>query len=78
MCVDAFQVIGVNLPTDWMNVPWVTQSLGVAGSVNYVTLAMTGPSIGTFGQQIRNFQHSKISGRNNTGGTDSVSKGSCN
>ncbi len=40
MCVDAFKMIGVSLPIDWTNVPWGFEERS--------------PSIGTFGEQMKN------------------------
>jgi hypothetical protein len=63
MCVDAFKAADIYLPTDWMSVSW---------GYRY------GPSIGVFGQQMRNVQNEKILGRNNTGGIALPKNGTCN
>ena len=76
MCVSALSQIGVNLPTDWMNVPWYTVSN--TGSNNNSTVY--GPSIGAFGQQIANeFSTNVVPYQISTsGGSAPEKRGGCN
>ncbi len=70
MCVDAFGQIGLGLPTSWMNTFWYTSTQTGSSYISEVR----GPSIGAFGEQMKNFSNSRITNSN-----ASISKsGNCN
>lgn len=69
MCVDAFRQIGVNLPHEWMESFWFQAPLNPS---------TYGPSMGTFGEQLKNFNHPKITDRLDGGPSIPSNQGSCN
>ncbi len=71
MCVNAMSQIGVNLPTGWMVYPWYPNPATIASPV---PTWVVGPSIGMFGEEMKNFSNSKVT---NTNSATSKS-GNCN
>ncbi len=71
MCVSAMGQIGVNLPTSWTAYPWYPdpQKMNISPSP-----WVLGPSIGKFGEQMKNYSNSNITNTNNS----KSKSGNCN